>query len=99
MTSGDTVGTVTVNVTVAADTNYYALATIPISVTIIKPNAIPATVTANNRTYDGTEQPLVTFTGKTTGGTMHYTVTTANTAPLYDKLYTTSIPTATAAGT
>ena len=61
--------------------------------------AVPATVTANNRTYDGTEKPLVTVTGEATGGEMQYALgENATTAPA-DNLYTTSIPAKTDAGT
>jgi len=63
--------------------------------------AVPATVTANNRTYDGTEKPLVTVTGETIGGDLKIAVTKENQEP-GDEAYTfdtTSIPTATNAGT
>ena len=60
---------------------------------------VAATVTANNRTYDGTEKPLVTVTGTPTGGGMQYVLgENATTAPA-DNLYTTSIPAKTDAGT
>ncbi len=91
-------GTATVVVT-AAETSTYAQATKEVTVTVNKANATPATVTANNRTYDGTEKPLVTVTGEASGGTLYYAVTTENTAPTDESLYTTSIPTATDAGT
>ena len=92
------VGTATVIVT-AAETSTYAQATKEVTVTINKANAVAATVTANNRTYDGTEKPLVTVTGEPTGGTMQYALgTDAATAPA-DELYTTSIPAKTDAGT
>ena len=58
--------------------------------------AVTATVTANNRTYDGTEKPLVTVTGTATGGEMQYALGTKDTAT---QPYTTSIPTATDART
>ena len=61
-----------------------------------KESAIPATVTANNRTYDGTEKPLVTVTGTPTGGEMQYALGTATEAT---EQYTTSIPAKTDAGT
>ena len=64
--------------------------------TVGKANAIAATVTANSRTYDGTEKPLVTVTGEATGGTMRYALGTATEAT---QPYTTSIPTKTDAGT
>ena len=62
----------------------------------------PATVTkapaAKTLTYNGEAQELVTA-GEATGGTMYYAVTTENTAPTDDNLYTTSIPAKTDAGT
>lgn len=73
-----------------------------ITVTISKGKmdlAIPATVTANNRVYDGTEKPLVIVTGEATGGTMHYAVTAENTAPKDVSSYTINIPNAAKAGT
>ena len=88
------VGTATVIVT-AAETSTYTQATKEVTVTINKANAVAATVTANNRTYDGTEKPLVTVTGEATGGEMQYALGTATAAT---QPYTTSIPTATNAG-
>ena len=61
----------------AAETSTYTQATKEVTVTINKANAVAATVTANNRTYDGTEKPLVTVTGTPTGGTMQYALGTA----------------------
>jgi hypothetical protein len=94
------VGSATVIVT-AAETATYEQATKEVTVTINKANAVPSTVTANNRTYDGTEKPLVTVTGKTTGGTLKFAVTTEDQEPAADayNFDTTSIPTATDAGT
>ena len=94
------VGSATVIVT-AAETATYAQATKEVTVTINKANAVAATVTANNRTYDGTAQPLVTVTGETTGGTLKFAVTTEDQEPAADayNLDTTSIPTATNDGT
>ena len=68
---------------------------------ISRANAIAATVTANNRTYDGTEKTLVTVTGETTGGTLKFAVTTENQEPNSEAYTfdTTSIPTKTNAGT
>ena len=80
----------------AAETATYTQATKEVTVTINKANAVAATVTANNRTYDGTEKPLVTVTGEPTGGEMQYAIGTATEAT---EQYTTSIPTATDAGT
>lgn len=55
-------------------------------------------VTANNRTYDGTEKPLVTVEGEPTGGTMQYVLgTDATTAPTDG--WNVSIPSGTNAGT
>ena len=86
-------------VVAAAETSTYTQATTEVTVTINKANAVAATVTANNRTYDGTEKPLVTVSGTPTGGEMRYALgENATTAPAYN-LYTTSIPTATDAGT
>ena len=92
------VGTATVVVT-AAETGTYVQATKEVTVTINKASAVAATVTANSRTYDGTEKPLVSVDDSTlVGGTMQYAIgTDATTAPTTG--YTTSIPTATNAGT
>ena len=66
--------------------------------TISKANPEAAAVTANNRTYDGTKQPLVTVTGEAKGGTMQYALgTDATTAPTTG--WGTSIPTGTEIGT
>ena len=89
------VGTATVIVT-ANETSTYAQATKDVTVTINKANAVATTVTANNRTYDGTDKPLVNVTGEPTGGTMQYALGTATEAT---QPYTTSIPTKTDAGT
>jgi len=93
------VGTATVIVT-AAETATYAKATKEVTVTINKANAVAATVTANNRTYDGTDKPLVNVDNSTlVGGEMWYALgENATTAP-EDNLYTTSIPAKTEAGT
>ncbi len=76
--------------------NYNTVENVDVSVTVSKANAVPATVTANNRAYDGTDNPLVTITGTATGGEMQYAPGTATEAT---QPYTTSIPTATDAGT
>ena len=80
----------------AAATDDYAETTKEVTVTINKANAVAATVTANNRTYDGTAQPLVTVTGEATGGEMQYALGTKDAAT---QPYTTSIPSKTDAGT
>ncbi len=81
------------------DPEVYGVAECKVKLTVNKAPSAPATVSANNRTYDGTEQPLVTVDESTlVGGTMYYAVTTENTAPA-DDLYTTAIPAAADAGT
>ena len=82
----------------AENDNYNAASDVDVTVTVTisKANAVPATVTANSRTYDGTEKPLVTVTGEATGGEMQYALGTKDAAT---EPYTTSIPTATDAGT
>ncbi|MBP3872758.1 MAG: Ig-like domain-containing protein, partial [Lachnospiraceae bacterium] len=67
---------------------------------ITKAESIPAAVTANNRIYDTTEQPLASANESVlAGGTMYYALGSgADTAPA-DNLYTTSIPTAADIGT
>jgi methionine-rich copper-binding protein CopC len=81
---------------VVGDDNHNDTEPVCVSVKIDKANATAATVTANNRAYDGTEQPLVTVSGEPTGGEMQYAIGTATEAT---QPYTTSIPTATEAGT
>ena len=81
----------------AAGTAAYEQATKEVTVTINKANAVPATVTANNRTYDGTEKPLVTVDDSMlVGGDMQYALGTATEAT---EPYTTSIPAKTEVGT
>ena len=67
----------------AAETATYTQATKEVTVTINRADAVPATVTANNRTYDGTEEPLVNVNDSTlVGGKMSYALgTDATTAP------------------
>ena len=77
--------------------NNYVTKTGSATVTISEASAVAATVTANNRTYDGTDKPLVNVDDSTlVGGTMQYALGTATEAT---QPYTTSIPTATDAGT
>ena len=80
----------------AGDDNHNAASNVDVTVTVGKANAVAATVTANSRTYDGTEKPLVTVTGEATGGEMQYALGTATEAT---EPYTTSIPAKTDAGT
>lgn len=57
----------------------------------------PARIWATTRsTYDGAEKPLVTATGKASGGEMHYALGTKDAAT---QPYTTSAPSKTGAGT
>ncbi len=88
-------GTAVVIVT-AAETDTYAQATKEVTVTINKANAVAATVTANNRAYDGTEKDLVTVDASTlVGGEMRYAIGDPN-GPTTE--YTTTIPAATEVG-
>ena len=82
-------------VVTAAETDTYLQATREVTVTISRANAVPATVTANNRSYDGTEKPLVTVTGTATGGEMRYALGTATEAT---GSYTPAIPAKTEKG-
>lgn len=61
-----------------------------VSLTVNPADSVAATVTANNRTYDGTQQALVTVSGTAVGGDMEYR--------LNDGDWSTFIPAATAAG-
>ena len=78
--------------------NYNTLENVEVSISVSeKLSAVPATVTANNRTYDGTEKPLVNVDDSTlVGGTMQYALGTETEAT---QPYTTSIPAKTDAGT
>ena len=81
--------TFTVPVTGAADYNDY---TLTVTVTpSYKQKAEPVTVTARNRTYDGTKQALITVEGTAVNGTMKYKLGT-------DGTYGTDIPEATDVG-
>ena len=93
-------GTLTVKAVPASGTAYVIVkaeggfrfeeATKSVAVTINKANAAPATVEANDRTYDKTEKPLVNVTGAATGGTMQYSTD--------GKEYSENVPAATNAG-
>ncbi|MBR3316504.1 MAG: InlB B-repeat-containing protein [Atopobiaceae bacterium] len=85
------------NFTPTDTANYKSVSNVDVTVTIGMANAAAATVTANNRTYDGTEKPLVTVDNSTlVGGTMQYALGTATEAT---ESYATSIPVKTDAGT
>lgn len=89
-------GTATI-IAMAEETEQILGATARYTLTVNEvPVAVPAAVTANNRTYDGTEQPLVTVTGEAAGGTMQYALGTATAAT---EPYTASVPAKTDAGT
>ena len=59
--------------------------------------SIPATVTGNQLTFNGSPQALVTVTGEPAGGTMQYALGTESGAP--ETGWSSSIPTGTGAGT
>jgi len=80
----------------APTTDIYEQATKEVTVTINKANAVPATVSANNRIYDSNEEPLVTVSGSAAGGEMQYALGTETEAT---EAYTTSIPSKANAGT
>jgi VCBS repeat-containing protein len=89
-------GTFTVKVSTAATDTYAAGAETTATLTVNKADSTAASVTANTLTYTGSAQALVTVTGEATGGTMQYALGTKDAAT---EEYTTSIPTATNAGT
>ena len=81
----------------ASETDKFQRTTSTITVTVEKARAVAATVAANNRTSDGTPQPLVTA-GSVEGGTMEYALGTDDVTPPTNG-WSTDIPTATEAGT
>ena len=85
------------NFTPTDTTTYNSKRNVDVTVKVGKANAVAATVTANNRTYDGAEKPLVNVDNSTlVGGTMQYALGNANGAV---GPYTPSIPAAADAGT
>ena len=78
----------------------YSVTSATATVTVNPVNAVAATVTANNRTYDLTTQPLVKVDNSTlVGGTMYYAIgTNATTAP-DDSAFTPTVPTGLNMGT
>ena len=69
-----------------------------VTLTVNKADSTAATVTPVNRTYDGMESSLATVTGDAVGGVMNYALgENGTTAPTEG--WSTSIPTATDAGT
>ena len=90
-------GNYTVKATIAATPNYNG-ATATADFTIAKVDSVPATVTANKLTCDGTEKALVTVTGEVAGGEMQYALgKDAQTAP--EDGWSTDIPAAANTGT
>ncbi len=89
-------GTFTVTVNTAESSTHVA-GNASATLTVNKPNAVPATVDANNRTSDGTPQPLVK-PGSVEGGTMYYALGSNSTTAPADG-WSTEVPTATEAGT
>jgi hypothetical protein len=82
----------------AAGTATYEQATKDVTVTINKADPTVTAPTAKTLIYTGSAQELVNA-GSTNDGELRYAVTTENTAPTDDNLYTTSIPAKTEAGT
>ena len=93
--TGLTAGTYKVRYAGTADKNASTVSTVEVGVKVAPTVTAP---TAKTLTYNGQKQELVN-TGSTEDGTLYYAVTTENTAPTDENLYTTSIPTATDAGT
>ena len=90
-------GDYTVRASIEATNNCNA-ATATADFAIAKADPAVEAPTAKTLTYTGSALELVNA-GSATWGTMYYAVTTASTAPTDENLYTTSIPTATDAGT
>ena len=90
---GISAGSATVTCTSNADSNKTASC----GVTVNKLGVVPATVDANNRTSDGTPQPLV-MAGSVEGGTLYYALGSNSTTAPADG-WSTEVPTATEAGT
>ena len=93
--TGLTAGTYKVRYAGTADKNASPVSTVEVGVKVAPTVTAP---TAKTLTYNGQKQELVN-TGSTEDGTLYYAVTTENTAPTDDNLYTTSIPAKTEAGT
>ena len=80
------------------DADNYAAVECKVKLTINKADPTVTAPTAKTLTYNGKAQELINA-GSTGDGKLYYAVTTENTAPTDENLYTTSIPTATEAGT
>ena len=87
------------NFTPTETTNYQSVEKVEVTVTVGKANpTVTKPTTAKTLTYTGSKQELVSA-GSTDDGELYYAMTTENTAPTDESLYTTFIPTATDAGT
>lgn len=87
------------NFTPTDEVNYNSVSNVDVTVTVGKADSIPGTVTANNRVYDGTEQPLVTVDDSTlVGGTMQYAPGKDGTTEPAEG-WSTTVPAATECGT
>ena len=93
--TGLTAGTYKVRYAGTADKNASDAISVEVGVKVAPTVTVP---TAKTLTYNGQAQGLVNA-GSTEDGTLYYAVTTTNTEPTDESLYTTSIPTATNAGT
>ena len=80
------------------DDDNYAAVECKVKLTVNKAEPTVTAPTAKTLTYAGSAQELVNA-GSTNDGTLYYAVTTDNTSPTDDNLYTTSIPAKTDAGT
>ena len=76
----------------------YAITYTGANLTITQATPVITGISANDLTYDKTEQALVT-TGSTTGGTLKYAMTAKNAEAPDDDSYIDSVPTAIYAGT
>ena len=86
------------DVTPSTDTVITAATTYTYTYVAKEASVVTKAPEAKTLTYNGQAQALVTA-GEASGGTMYYAVTTENTAPTDESLYTTSIPSKTNAGT
>ena len=91
------VGDYTVKVSAAENSASYS-GSATATFTVAKAAPTVTAPTAKTLTYTGSAQKLVNA-GSTNDGTLYYAVTTENTAPTDESLYTTSIPSKTDVGT
>ncbi len=91
--------TVVVYARAAGNGNYFGgIRESTVTVTVNKADPTVTAPTAKTLTYTGSAQELVNA-GSTNDGKLYYALTTEDKAPTDEKLYTTSIPTGTEAGT